>query len=232
MPSLLGWSILLSSGVALSVYRFHKSLSKRVSHEHRQGAFPETLRNTITSIPDAVFSDEFHCFHDRVASRVSRRDLPSQDLSELFVLLLRRNMTAFAYFPQAYILHLIATPERKCTFCESHIQSLRFQVGDVVNGIYRVCEREDNKVVFAIDAKGPIEGRLAIRYWEEEDEVVYCNETAMWTQKAKENKKQATLPLERPVLKFLHECAAWWLLDSGTRYLTGLRESPEQSKSQ
>lgn len=232
MPSLLSWSILLSSGVAFSVYRFHKSLGKRVSHTQHQGAIPETVRNTITSIPDAVVADECHCFYDRALCRVPRRELPSKELPEVFLLLLRRNMTAFGRFPQAYILHLIATPERKHTFCASHIQSLDYQPGDVVNGLYRVCERAESKAVYAIEADGPIDGRLALRYWEEGDDVVYCTETIMWTQKAKGSEKQVKMPLERPAVRFLHELAAWWLLESGIRYLTKLRQTEEQSKSQ
>lgn len=231
MPSLVKFTILLSSGFALSVYAFHNSLSKRVHHEHSQGAFPNTAKNKFTSIPDTISADEYHCIHDRALCRVPRRDLPLQSRPDLFVLLLRRNMIAFGRFPQAYMLRLMITPEKRQTFSPSHIQSLDFKLGDVVNGIYRVCERRESDVVYQIDAQGPIDGRLAIRCWEEGDEAIFCSETIMWTKKATENEKQAKLPLERPLLRFLHELAAWWLLDSGARYLMGLKESSQEAES-
>ncbi|THC88054.1 hypothetical protein EYZ11_012496 [Aspergillus tanneri] len=197
-------------------------LGNRVQHGNQKGTLPRDLRNTMTSIPEAVFSDEYRAFHDRASSRVPRHLLPAQDLSELFTLLQRRNMMVFNYFPQAYLLCLMAPPERKKTFAASHIQSLDFKEGDIVNGMYQVCEREKDKVVYAMEGGGKFSGRLSVRYWEEGDEVVYCTETAMWTKATGDNGRTVQMPLEQPAFRFLHELAAWWLLDSGTGYLKGL----------
>ncbi|KAL4894716.1 hypothetical protein BDV59DRAFT_200528 [Aspergillus ambiguus] len=220
MPSLLfATSICLAtSSTAVAYFYFvHRSLERRIVHGSSHGTLPTSLSSTITSIPPAVFTDEYYSIHDHAACRVSRNLLPGKEAEVLFTLLLRRNMTAFARFPQAWILRLVVPPVERKTFSASHLQSLNFDKGDLVCGVYRVEERTPDKVVFKLLFKGPVSGRLVIRYTEEGDEVVYHSETAMWTRFEKEDKtsRRASMPLEKPLLRFLHEMAAWWLLESG-----------------
>lgn len=133
------------------------------------------------------------------------------------------------------------TPEQKQSFEAGYLAALDFEVGDLVCGVYRVVARKRNRVEFEITMETVdfVQGRLAISYEESsslegegegevvfcsglegegEGEVVFCSETVMW-KRADEVRK---MPLERPVLKWMHETAAWWLMDSGVRCLTDL----------
>lgn len=62
---------------------------------------------------------------------------------------------------------------------------------------------------------GVMNGRLAISVQENGEEIVFTTETLMW----KPAQEKALLPLERGLVRWVHETAAWWLLDSGVRYL-------------
>ncbi|GMF81252.1 unnamed protein product [Aspergillus oryzae] len=133
-------------------------------------------------------------------------------------------MTAFSRFPQAWILRLTVPPADRITFHASHIQSLQFKEGDLVCGLYRVQERTPSKAVLELLFKGEVSGRMVIRFWEDGEDVVFCTETIMWTRKVNAGQgKRVIVPLENPMLKFLHEMAAWWLIDSGVTYLLDLK---------
>ena len=230
MPSLLYVSSILlatSSATVTYLYFLHRSLGHRIHHEFHHSELPKSV-STVVSLPVEVSRGECRAFSDHASRRVARKLLPAQELENLFTLLLRRNMTAFSRFPQAWILRLIVTPADRITFHASHIQSLQFKKGDLVCGLYRVQERTPNKVVLELLFKEDVNGRLIIRFWEEGEDVVFCTETIMWTSKVKSGQsKKVIVPLENPVLRFLHETAAWWLIDSGVNYLLDLkREIP------
>jgi hypothetical protein len=212
-----------SSATIAYCYFFHRSLAHRIHHEFHDGTLPNHV-STLVSLPPQVLKGECHTLHDHASRRIARKLLPAQQPEDLFTLLLRRNMTAFSRFPQAWIIRMkIPFVDRK-TFDASHIQSLQFKEGDLVCGVYRVQERTDNKAVLEILLEGPVNGRLVIRFWEEEQDIVFCTETIMWTKTAEnEERKRALMPLEVPVLRFIHEMAAWWLIDSGVTYLTNLK---------
>ena len=117
------------------------------------------------------------------------------------------------------------TPEEKRSFNAGYLAALDFEVGDLVCGVYRVVVRRKDRVEFEIkmETMDFVQGRLAISYeesssLEEEGKVVFCSETVMW-KRADEDRR---MPLERTVLKFMHETASWWLMDSGVRYLVDL----------
>ena len=117
------------------------------------------------------------------------------------------------------------TPEQKRSFNAGYLAALDFEVGDLVCGVYRVVVRRKDRVEFEIKMETVdfVQGRLAISYeesssLEEEGKVVFCSETVMW-KRADEDRR---MPLERTVLKFMHETASWWLMDSGVRYLVDL----------
>lgn len=52
------------------------------------------------------------------------------------------------------------------------------------------------------------------------DDLVVYGETVMWK---KVEDKKLVLPLERKLARGMHEVTSWWLLDSGVRYLMGLK---------
>ena len=116
------------------------------------------------------------------------------------------------------------TPEQKRSFKKAYISALDFKEGDLVCGVYRVLLRRKDRVEFEIRMNGVdfVEGRLVISFEgkekEDGDEVVFCSETFMW-RKADEVRR---MPLERRGIRWLHETAAWWLVDSGVKYLVDL----------
>lgn len=141
----------------------------------------------------------------------------------LFKRLVRRNMTAFSRFPQALVLAMASkTPEQKESFKAGYLAALDFEVGNLVCGVYQVVVRRWDRVEFEIKMETVdfVQARLAISFEEssQEGNVVFCSETVMW-KRADEGRK---MPLERPVLRWMHETAAWWLMDSGVRYLVDL----------
>lgn len=222
MPSFLSVSsfVLAASLSTITYLTFlHRCLKNRIHHETHCGTLSKSVSSTISTIPSEVYTPEYYALHDRANRRVPRQLLPRQKDAEILTILLRRNMTAFAHFPQCYMLWLISPATQRPTFHTSHIDSLDFNKGDVICGIYRVLDRTANKVEFGMTYKG-VDGRLVIRFWDEDKDVVFASETAMWT-KADETER-TTMPLENPVLRFFHELAAWWLLDSGVKYLTDL----------
>ncbi|PYI02839.1 hypothetical protein BO78DRAFT_211800 [Aspergillus sclerotiicarbonarius CBS 121057] len=222
MPALLSVSSFIlaaSLGTIAYLALLHRCLKNRIDHEKRYGTLPSSDATTITTIPSEVYTSEYYALHDRASRRVPRQLLPHQKDADILTLFLRRNMTAFANFPQAYMLWAISPVETRPTFHASHISSLDFNQGDLICGIYRVLERSADKVEFGMMHKG-VEGRLVFRLWDEDKDVVFASETAMWTRT--DETQRATMPLENPVLRFFHELAAWWLLDSGVKYLVDL----------
>ncbi|KAJ5279699.1 hypothetical protein N7478_005071 [Penicillium angulare] len=215
-------SAVLTGSSVVYFYVFHQRLSSRIEHTSRQGKLASSKAKPmiIKSIPESTFTDQHFALHDCASKSVPRSSLPASISTEiLFTKLVRRNMTIFTHFPQALMIRLISrTLEEKKSFKASHIATLDFHEGDLVCGLYRVVSRSSNKVEFEIKMKNMefINGRLAIGFEEKGDEVVFCTETMMWRCA---DEKQA-MPLEKPVLHWMHETAAWWLIDSGIRYLT------------
>lgn len=128
-------------------------------------------------------------------------------------------------FPQAYILRLISTQENRKTFNPIYISTLDFKEGDVVNGLYRVAARNGGKVEFDMAPIGILKGgRMVIGVERRGEELICSSRVVMW----KEAGEKGSMPLERAVPMWLHEIVSWWLLDSGTRYLTELGKDYKQ----
>src|SRR5699024_3115110 len=123
-----------------------------------------------------------------------------------------------ARFPQAWTIWMVTPFAQRNTFKASHIGSLDFNEGDIVCGLYRVAARTANSIEFEFMTPAPAQGRLVLGFSEKDADMVFLSETAMWRRKD----DKAVLPLERPLLKYLHEMTAWWLVDSGVRYLMDL----------
>lgn len=112
------------------------------------------------------------------------------------------------------------TAEERQSFKASQISSLDFNKGDLVCGVYRVVARSKNKVEFEMTMKNMefVSGRLAISFQERDGDMVFSSETVMW-RRADETR---TMPLEKKVVRWMHQTASWWLIDSGTKYLMDL----------
>lgn len=220
MPSLLiAASAILTGSSVIYLYYSHRKLASRISHSTHYGTLPSTsTADTITSIPKPVYTEEYYTVYDHAARAVPRRLLPGLDSAELFTLFVRRNMSTFARFPQAWTIWMITPFAQRNTFKASHIHSLDFKEGDIVCGLYRVAARTANSVEFDFMPPAPAQGRLVLRFIERDADMVFLSQTAMWRGKD----EKMVLPLERPLLKYLHEMTSWWLVDSGVRYLMDL----------
>jgi hypothetical protein len=218
MATILTACALITVSSALYLYYFHRTLASRIHHASHYGKLPPSTSATVTSIPEPVYSEDYYTVYDHAARSVTRRLLPSLEPAELFTQLVRRNMSTFARFPQAWTIWMI-TPSAQCnSFRASHFRSLDFREGDVVCGLYRVVVRTASSIEFEFMPPAPVKGRLVLSFREQEGSLVYASQTVMW--KARDDK--TVIHLERPVRKFMHEMAAWWLLDSGVRYLMDL----------
>ncbi|KAJ5951896.1 uncharacterized protein N7479_010309 [Penicillium vulpinum] len=219
---------IITSSSAIYFYIFHERLSKRITHKSHLGTLSAAPKPTsIKSIPETVFSNEYFTIYDHASKSVPRASLPSNEATDLlFKRLVCRNMMAFSRFPQALVLAMASkTPEQKQSFKTGYLAALDFEVGDLVCGVYRVVVRRRDRVEFEIkmEAIDFVQGRLAISYEEsssqgEEGMVMFSSETVMW-KRADEVRR---MPMERPWLKWMHETAAWWLMDSGVRYVVEL----------
>lgn len=213
----------LTGSSAVYFYVFHQRLSARIRHQSHCGKLSSSHQPVdITSVPDSVFSEEYFALHDRSSKSVPRACLPGNvPLELLLTKLIRRNMSAFAHFPQALALRLFSkSSEERQSFKAAHLATLDFRVGDLVCGVYRVSARSSNKVEFEISMKNMdfVSGRLAVSYHDQGEEVLFCTETLMW----RRADEAQTMPIENPFLRWLHETAAWWLIDSGVKYLVDL----------
>ncbi|KAJ5370568.1 uncharacterized protein N7496_006660 [Penicillium cataractarum] len=214
-------SAVITGGSAVYFYLFHQRLSSRIQHKSHSGKLsaPSPKPIEIESIPGDIFTDQYFALYDHSSKSVARDALPKNVPTEqLFTKLVRRNMMAFTRFPQALMIRLVSrAPEEQRSFKTSYLSSLDFKHGELACGVYRVIARTKNKVEFEMTMKNMefINGRLALSFRETENEVVFSSETLMWR---RSDEKQA-MPLEKPLLRWMHETATWWLLDSGVKYL-------------
>lgn len=225
--------ILASSAVGVtSIYLYarhlHRTLSTRVNHtvvsaERRKAAHAS---DEIQCLPVELLEQpqNFRIIHvqDEKAGPV-KVPLDDKQAAELFTKLLRWNMIAFSTrTPQCYILRLMAkTPEQKASFAAEHISALHFHHGDLFCGFNRVLKRDPLKCEVQLvpaEGMGNFSGRLVISLQRKGDGVVLTTQTLQWTGA----KDRTVLPLERGVANFMHECASWWLIVSGLRYLEQL----------
>ncbi|KAF3385058.1 hypothetical protein F1880_002395 [Penicillium rolfsii] len=217
-------SAVITGGSVVYLCLFHQRLSSRIQHKSHCGKLsaqsPKPIE--IQSIPETIFTDQYFAHYDHTLKSVSRAALPHNiTTQQLFTKLVRRNMNAFSRFPQALMIRLISrAPEEQRSFQASHISSLDFNKGDLVCGVYRVIARTENKVEFELNMKHMefTNGRLALSFRETESEVVFSSETLMW----RRSDEAQAMPLEKPLPRWMHETATWWLLDSGVKYLMEL----------
>lgn len=194
----------------------HSRLSKTIRHATKKGTLTATSTSNVDSISHEVLKEECFMIHDIASKPIRKELLPAVDTNALLTAYLRYTMVRFSSFPQAWVMRLISD---RATFGKTYIENLEFKDGDVVCGLYRVVLKTEEKVEFLLK-QGTVEGRLAIGIKPGGEEMVFYSETVMW--KGKNDK--TVMPLERAVAKWLHELAAWWLLDLGTKYLVGLRK--------
>lgn len=213
------------------------SLYDRAWRAVPKGTLPE-----VDDLPSELGSES------DTADNPDQSDDQNLKCGRLLTLYLRHTMTQFSrVLPQAWILWLMspAGSLHRRSFQPAYIQRLDFREGDVVCGMYVVKLRTTNKVEFDIrpptstsrptnssgagdDSKTGRSGmnaRLVISIQEgkgdeDADKYIFSSDTIMW--KAADD-DGVVLPLEKAPVKWMHELAAWGLLDSGVRYLQGLK---------
>jgi hypothetical protein len=223
LRAILTASAIITGSSVVYFYVFHQRLASTVQLKAHKGILSASTKPAgIESVPESVLTDRYFSHSDTTSKSVQRCALPRNESTELlFTRLVRRNMTAFSRFPQTLMLKMASkTKEETDSFKRSHIASLDFKKGDLVCGIYRVQVRKENKVEFEIkmNTMDFVSGRLAITYQEEGDMVTFATETVLW-KKADESRK---MPMEISAIRWMHETAAMWLIDSGVRYLMDL----------
>ena len=227
-PKTTGAIVGIGLPVAYLIY-FHRSLASQVEHKIQRGTAGDLKQTLVEEQSPSVAllaeaKDDCPAIYDRAWKSVPTRSLPPDlDHDTLLTMYLRRTMTLFSTrMPQAYIIRLmVGTPELKKSFEPSVIQSLAFQKGDVVNGGYRVASRISTNglasIEFAMEmpVPTPVQGRLIIAVERTADLVTFSSETVMWKPANFKDK----MPLETPLIKWLHELASWWLILKGSHDL-------------
>jgi hypothetical protein len=204
---------------AVGVYLFRQNLKSRVTTKAQHGHLPRSISPNITTAPDEVFTEQTVAVYDSTSISVPRGKLPALPTEELLTRMLRRNMSSFARLPQAYILRTMSTEDEKPSFKAANLERLDFKEGDLVCGAYRAILRTPGKVEFEFKPLGPVRGRLVVTITEKDDQIVFMNETLMWKPKV----EKGVMPLETAVGKWMHELTAWWMVDSGVKYLMDLK---------
>ena len=218
-------ALVSSSAVIYTIY-LHQTLSRKVKHVHKIGLpkADDDDNTMIESLPaDLADPSKFHVISDIASKSVPSVELPKcDDPSLMLTKYLQRNMSCFTRFPQALLLKLVFTaPETRDTFRSSFVEKLNFIPGDIVCGAYKVEVRRPDKVEFgmvSLEGLPPMNGRLVISVQPKGEQTLFVTETLQWRRRD----EKTVLPLERAAMKWLHELASWWLLETGTKRLCGL----------
>lgn len=220
-PKVVASVLVIGCPVTYLLY-LHRSLARTTQRTSKQGVLTASTSHNISSIPPSDLTSEYFMVHDRAYKFIPASRFPALEQDELLTMYLRHTMSLFSSrFPQAYLIRMVCSPEEKATFNQDYIRKLDFKEGDLVNGMYRVVVRTKGKVEFEIKTMGIVRGgRMVIGVEEKADEWECSSETAMW----KRVGEKKPMPLEKGLLKWSHELASWWLLDSGTKYLMGLKK--------
>ena len=213
-----------TSSVTIYLVSLYRALSRAIEHSSHL-ELCETM-TTIKSLPSAFRENmsEYRIVHDIASTSVPALKLQRyNDKEAMLTSYIRRNMMCFSRFPQAWaIYYMVKSSELQQTFKRAYIQSLDFQVGDVVCGVYRVELRSPNSVELGMapfQGSPPVDGLLVIEIVDQAGQLTFRNETLQWARK----ESLALLPLEQPVIRWLHNFTTWWLLDTGCKFLSSPR---------
>ncbi|SMQ51411.1 unnamed protein product [Zymoseptoria tritici ST99CH_3D7] len=216
----LGGASASVAGVVLLPLLYHYSLGRKISHTHPNRSVRQAALECgeISSLPKEIVENAqaYRIAHDKVVKHIPNLVfMKNEELTTNFTKMLRRNMASLSRMPQGWMLWLVLSlPEQRRTFSREYIESLDFEEGDVVCGIYRVAVRTAVHVELELQAPTsdwPISGLTIISLRPRNDGASLISETIQWTKKD----SGAILPLERWVGGFLHSFAARWLVVTG-----------------
>ncbi|KPI39195.1 uncharacterized protein AB675_4594 [Cyphellophora attinorum] len=213
-------------------------------------AVPAPYPTPLSTLPQTLItsSQAHNIFYD-----ISLLPIPTSTLPPLLTTYLQHNMQLFSRSPQGWILWATQRDGKaRRSFEREWIESLGFEVGELVNGLYTVVERgtlvggegEEGeggaKVVFGM-SRGKVEGRLVISIRIADGEMVEALIKAGDGRHGRESTQEKgvmvfctetwmwvrkdareTMPMEMAVPRFMHRVLSWRLLVSGTEHLQGL----------
>lgn len=219
-------ALLTTSAVIYLIY-LRQSLFRNLKYEETRRILNYNLLQTdnVESLPVDLFEPgKYHVATDRASKSIPRANLPQYDNhSVLLTKYLQKNMSVYAKMPQSLLLKFAyASPESKRSFQPSVIQTLDFQVGDLVCGVLRVAHRTPDKVEFAmqpLEGLPPMAGRLVISIQDHGAVFEFVTRTIQW----KKSEDKFALPIERKSIAWLHELTSVWLLQTGTEWLCKLK---------
>jgi hypothetical protein len=177
---------------------------------------------------------------------------PSLNPQDLLTTYLQHNMQLFASSPQGWVLWATQRGRQgRRSFEREWIESLGFEKGELVCGVYSVVERGGvgeggAKVVFEM-SRGKVEGRLVIGVRKADGEMLetlvkardggHGSESIQETVQEQEKDVMVfgtetwmwvrkdtleTMPMQMAVPRFMHRLLSWRLLVSGTEHLQRL----------
>lgn len=220
--SIVAVSALGLATLATFINHKHSSLEAKVNRHSRsaQERSEELCKGHLQSLPHLQLStaSASALLHEKCSIPIPNYTI-SQDSPKHFTRLLRRNMSSFARWPQAWIFWLML-PKHRHTFSASYIECLKFIEGDLVCGVYRVIKAEPTYVELSMEVPprfGSVAGLLVIRLDNDalDSGLLLVTETLQWTPDG----NISDLPLSKPLPKFWHEIASASLLVSGAEFL-------------
>ncbi|KAI9017428.1 hypothetical protein BC832DRAFT_25850 [Gaertneriomyces semiglobifer] len=201
----------------LYLRHLHKKLSKKTIHALGETG-PYRHQRPVNMPARASASDALvitDCFQIRVPTKV----LPPLGMRDMLTTYLRASLSGFARLPQGYIFQLQNKDKQHTQgFTRNGIQTLDFQVGDLILGMYEVIRRDDavGQVELGFGQGNHVRGAMILSIQSDGFETTFSTQSIMWDAVDFTTKR---LPLANRVVRYWHELTAMWLLVVGTRAL-------------
>ncbi|ORY17404.1 hypothetical protein BCR34DRAFT_555363 [Clohesyomyces aquaticus] len=214
------------AGSAIYLTYLHITLSRKVSCQ----TTPYLQDSTITLPPNVTNKssdtmEKIIIYHECARKSISTSSIKSSSSSianpKLLTHYIRHTMSTFSsYLPAWAIWYCLSDLEDRQTFNRAYINSLPFEPGDRVCGVYVVESRDQRRVTLALNAPasytGPIaHGVLVVEAKEEGSEMVFANHTVMWREKG----KGSPGVLESRLGRWMHGLQVRGLVESGVARL-------------
>ncbi|KXT13889.1 hypothetical protein AC579_2623 [Pseudocercospora musae] len=215
------------AGIVLCPLLHYAILGRQLTHTYPNASsrYASLECGEISSLPKHLVENpkQYRIVHDKVTKPIPELTLAlSEDSENAFTKLLRYNMELITRTPQGWIGWL-ALKHSRHTFSKDYIESLDFEEGDLVNGLYEVVKRTAVHVEFKINPPPEfnpgIEGRLIIQLRPRNQGAVLQTETIQWSH---HDNRLTHLPLESRVIRFLHDWAERWIAIKGAQYLLSI----------